>query len=46
MFEFIGGYSFLSLKKIDLACKYLKVSSKMGNIPAAKLLKTINCQTK
>ena len=46
MFEFVGGYSFLGLKKLGLACKYLKASSKMGNISAANLLKTINCQTK
>lgn len=46
MFEFLGGYSFWGLNKFDLACKYLKVSSKMGNISAANLLKTINCQTK
>ena len=46
MFEFVGGYSFLGLKNLDLACKYLRASSKMGNISAANLLKTINCQTK
>jgi hypothetical protein len=46
MFEFVGGYIFLGLKNLDLACKYLRASSKMGNISAANLLKTINCQTK
>ena len=45
MFEFIGGYCFLGLKKLDLACKYLRASSKMGYVTAENLLKTINCQS-
>ena len=45
-FEFISGYTFIGLNKLDLACKYLRASKEMGNTSAAKLLKTINCQTK
>ena len=46
LFEFIAGYSYLGLEKLDESCNYLRASKKMGNISAAKLLKTINCQSK
>ena len=46
MFEFVSGYSFLGLNKLDLACKYLRASQKLGYVTATRLLETINCQTK
>ena len=44
-FEFVAGYSFIGLGKLDLACKYLKESKKLGYNPATDLLKKMNCQS-
>ena len=45
LFEFVAGYSFIGLEKLDLACKYLKESKRLGYNPATYLLKRTNCQS-